>query len=60
MRHPWKRQLEQFDKKVEESRARRRAVEQLAEQARKASTSLSRKVDKNGFTDLLQQAMGGR
>ena len=43
-----------------ETEKRRRVAEQLAEHSVKVSQALRREIEKNGFTELLQQAMGVR
>lgn len=35
-------------------------AKKLAAQSRNVTAALRREIDKNGWTDLLQQAMGGR
>lgn len=48
---------------VEQARAaefRREAAERLAARSRSVTAKLRFEIDKNGFTEMLQHAMGGR
>lgn len=59
MKWPWSRRAE-VELQLAETEKRRRVAEQLAEHSVKVSQALRREIEKNGFTELLQQAMGGR
>lgn len=43
-----------------EAAQRLEQAKKLAAQSRSVTAALRREIDKNGWTDLLQQAMGGR
>ncbi|MGQ9348970.1 DUF7620 family protein [Mycolicibacterium gilvum] len=67
---PWQRQrlaVEEVRHEVEEAAAgkvaaqrRREFAQQQAVKSDAVSSRLRREIAKNGFTELLQQAMGGR
>ena len=48
------------DAEVRAAEARSNAAERLADQSRTVSARLRREIDKNSWTELLLQAMGGR
>lgn len=70
MMWPWKRQqlaIERVNREVAQAAAEKAAAERRREDARKqavrsnaVTARLRREIEKNGFTELLQQAMGGR
>lgn len=60
MKWPWKRRGEVLRRQVAETEKRQKLAEQLAEHSVRVSAALRREIEKNGFTELLQQAMGGR
>lgn len=59
MRWPWKRQR---DAKKQDRAAEARLVnaKKLAGEARVVTARLRSEIEKNGFTELFQQAIGGR
>ncbi|BCI54923.1 hypothetical protein NIIDNTM18_42010 [Mycolicibacterium litorale] len=67
---PWKRQrlaVERVHQEVEQAHAEKTAAKRRREEAQKLASEssavtarLRREIAKNGFTELLQQAMGGR
>ena len=46
--------------RAEAAEVQRRAAERLAAQSHTVTARLRREIDKNGFTELLQHAWGGR
>lgn len=59
MKWPWAKRAEVLEQ-LAETEKRQKVAEQLAEHSIKVSQALRREIAKNGFTELLQQAMGGR
>ncbi len=57
---PWSRRVAEAQRQLAEAEERNRNAERLAQQSRKISAQLRHEVRKNGFTELLQHAMGGR
>lgn len=55
-----RRRAEHAGNEVHDAEVRRQVAQKLAERAGDISDALRREIDKNGFTELLQQAMGGR
>lgn len=54
------REAAEASRRKRDSEAGLRSAERLAEQSRSVSAAWRRQVDLNGFTELLQQAMGRR
>lgn len=57
---PWATRVADAVQQEAQAEDRRRSADQLVEQSRWVSASLRHELAKNGWTDLLQQAMGGR
>lgn len=55
-----RRRAEHAGHEVHDAEIRHEVAQKLAERSRDISAALRREIDKNGFTELLQQAMGGR
>jgi hypothetical protein len=70
MKWPWQRHREeaqqaQHDREAAEAQARaaefrRQAAERFAAQSRTVTAQLRREIDKNGWTEMLQNAWGAR
>jgi len=48
------------EKQAREAEARKIAAGQLVEYSRNVTQGLRKEINKNGWTELLQEAMGGR
>lgn len=59
MKWPWSKRAEVLEQ-LAETEKRQKVAEALAEHSVKVTQALRREIEKNGFTELLQQAMGGR
>jgi hypothetical protein len=70
MMWPWQRHRAELERarndraiaaaQADAAEAQRRAAKQLAAQSRNVSARLRFEIDKNGWTELLQHAWGGR
>lgn len=56
---PWRRVAED-ERRLAETEERRKAAEQLVQKSRQITAELRREVRRNHFTELLQEAWGGR
>lgn len=56
---PWGRVAEE-ERRLAETEEKQRAAEQLVQKSRQVTAELRREVRKNHFTELLQEAWGGR
>lgn len=57
---PWRGNVVAAQLKEAEAEQRGVAADRLVEQSQRSAGALRRELAKNGWTDLLQQAMGGR
>lgn len=58
MKLSWKGRVAAARAKEAEADQRARSAERLVEQSRRTTSALRRELAKNGWTELLQQAMG--
>lgn len=59
MMWPWGRVAEE-ERRLAEAEEKQRAAEKLVQKSRQVTAELRREVRKNHFTELLQEAWGGR
>ncbi|MCV7230652.1 DUF7620 family protein [Mycolicibacterium komossense] len=57
MRWPW-RGVAEAKQQLAEAQDRKRTVDLLVEESRQVSSDMHREVRRNGFSDMLQHAMG--
>ena len=57
---PWGSRVAEEERRLAETEEKQRAAEQLVQKSRQITAELRREVRKNHFTELLQEAWGGR
>ncbi|MCV7255705.1 hypothetical protein H7J86_26420 [Mycobacterium hackensackense] len=54
---PWRRRVAEAEQQLAEAQERKRGVDELVNQSRRVTNRMRQEIEKNGFTDLLTQAM---
>lgn len=54
---PWRRRAAEAEQQLDEARQRRQNVDALVQQSRRVTSRMRQEIDKNGFTEMLINAM---